>query len=341
MNNRAFATKTPQVFAALAAMLVCGVIILAMFTAPDHNDSFRPLISTAQDRSFIDESNFVFTPRNILGLLVIGLVSGTFGGMLGMGGGVLKMSFLLLFFGFHTGVSRFAALLSYFIVAAGASYRYLKLNYVMMEAVKILIPSSIAGIVLGALIGHSLPRDILTLILGIFLLFITVVMVRRIISHFQCRIALQGGQGQEEELAQRWSSGNSLPSKAKWILALCGFPGGVFSAMLGISGGIVSNPLQQLLASIPIKNAVANTLLKATFTVPFACLMIMVMGVRSGQFDCWTPLLVALCIAPGSIVGSQLGPALTRRMSPLVAHALFGVVCFFMAVSLLFAGGGN
>ena len=41
------------------------------------------------------------------------------------------------------------------MVAVGASYRYLKLQYVMMEVVKILIPSSAVGIILGAMLANS------------------------------------------------------------------------------------------------------------------------------------------------------------------------------------------
>jgi hypothetical protein len=121
-------------------------------------------------------------------------------------------------------------------------------------------------------------------------------------------------------------------------VALCGFPGGFLSAMLGISGGIVTNPLQQILARIPIKNAIANTLAKASVTVPIACLMIMAMGIRAGHFDFWTPVLVALCLIPGSIIGSQLGPALTRRMSSVAMHALFCAVALFMGINMLFFG---
>ncbi len=110
------------------------------------------------------------------------------------------------------------------------------------------------------------------------------------------------------------------------------------SAMLGISGGVVTNPLQQVLAGIPIRNSIANTLAKASVTIPVACVMIMVMGVQAGQFDPWSPILVALCLTPGSVIGSQLGPALMRRMSPVAVHALFGAVAFVMGINMLFFG---
>ncbi len=328
ISNNAIPTKSQRVAATVLGALICLVIILAMFTAPADSGSHALFPRGGQTRTVGGDVGFRFTAENILGLYVIGLVSGTFGGMLGMGGGVFKMSFLLLFFSFHPGVSKFAALLAYFVVAVGATYRYVKLKYVMIEVVKVLIPSSIVGIVFGAMIGHRLPKDVLTLLLGMFLLFIAIVMVRRVLSHYQ-----DVAQGRVGSVQDRRG-----PTPATWKLVVCGFPGGLLSAMLGISGGVVTNPLQQVLAGIPIRNSIANTLAKASVTLPVACLMIMFMGVRAGQFDLWSPVLVALCLTPGSVIGSQLGPALMRRMSSVAVHALFGAVAFVMGINMLFFG---
>lgn len=334
MNDQVSTIRSQQAVAAAAAALICLVAILAMFTSPRHKEiplSFSPGTPAPAAKS---DGLVVFTAENILGLIAVGLVSGTFGGMLGMGGGVLKMSFLLLLFGFHPGISRFAALLSFFVVAVGASYRYLKLRYVLMDVVKVLIPSSVVGLVFGAIVGHSLPRDTLTFILGVFLLFIAVVMVRRVL--LRCQEALAPGGAEEPGATVTSLRDRAKSAPAGWRIVVCGFPGGFLSAMLGISGGVISNPLQQVLAHLPIKNSIANTLLMASVTVPIACLMIMVMGIRGGHFDFWTPILVAFCLLPGSIIGSQLGPALTRRMSPVTVHALFGAVALSMGISMLF-----
>ena len=148
MSNHVSTTRFEQAAAASAGALICLVVILAMFSAPRQAGSPQPLSAGNQAEMSSDNGEFPITAENILGLFVVGLVSGTFGGMLGMGGGVLKMSFLLVCFGFHPGISKLAALMSYFVVAVGASYRYLKLELVLMDVVKILIPSSIVGILL-------------------------------------------------------------------------------------------------------------------------------------------------------------------------------------------------
>ncbi|MHC4199843.1 MAG: sulfite exporter TauE/SafE family protein [Planctomycetota bacterium] len=337
-------TTTFRRAAAVAGAMVCLLVILATFSEPARERGLVPSRPAPAARAAERARVFRFTVESVFGLVVISLISSTFGGMLGMGGGVLKVSFLLFFFGFHQGVSRFAALLAYFVVAAGASYRYMKLRFVMMDVVKILMVSSTVGIVLGAIIGHHLPREALTVLLGMFLLFTAVVMARRVAHYYQDVSpvpAISTGQpsaptppGQVPESAPA----DDVPRPAGWRTALCGLPGGILSAMLGISGGIVTTPLQQVLARIPIKNAIANTLTKASVTVPIACVIIMALGIRGGHFDFWTPILVALCLVPGSIVGSQVGPALTRRMSPVAVHALLCAVALFMGINMLFFG---
>jgi len=336
MSYQTSTTRLERTVAAAAGACVCLVVAVAMFTASDQTGQAVSSSPGFQMNRAACDGGFLFTAENILGLCVIGLVAGTFGGMLGMGGGVLKMSFLLLLFGFHPGISKFAALLSYFVVAAGASYQYLKLRLVDSDAVKVLIFSSILGVVLGATIGHHLSRDVLTLLLGVFLLLMSVVMVKKILAREEATLPEPGSPDPLEESDDGSAGRPSRPTPSGWMIALCGFPGGLLSAMLGISGGVVSNPLQQVLARMPIKNAIANTLAMSCVTVPFACLAIMVMGVEAGHFDVWSPMLAAMCLIPGSIIGSQIGPALMKRMSPTVAHAIFGVVAFLMGVNMLF-----
>ena len=331
MDGQATTTVPQRITALVAGVVVCLLIVVAMFSEPAGKTASMSFPAVTSDLTAASDGDFAFTPLNLLGLFVVGLVSGTFGGMLGMGGGMLKMSFLLCFFGFPTAVPRFAALLSYFVVAVGSSYQYLKLKLVMTEVVKVLIPSSILGIIVGAVVGHYLPRDVMTMLLGVFLLFVSVVMAKKVLIRTPASWPPTAAAEQERDRAV-----NATPPVGAWRLALCGVPGGFLSAMLGISGGVATNPLQQILGRIPIKNAIANTLATASATVPIACLIIMVMGVRAGHCDVVTPMLVALCLIPGSIIGSQLGPALTKRMSPAAIRSVFGAVALLMGVKMLF-----
>lgn len=323
MNNCS-TINTQRIAVAIGAVL-CLIVILAMFTAlPNSRPIPQPLASALP--AVQQPAAPHFTLGLVFGLFVVGLIAGTFGGMLGMGGGVIKMSCLLLFFGFHPGLSRVAALLSYFIVAIGAAYRYYKAGLVMNDVVKTLIPASIVGLVLGAIVGHHLSADVMVFLLGMFLLFTFIIVAKQILSYSLKQSPASAGS----------AGARRASAPAKWKVALSGLPGGFLCSILGISGGVVTTPLQQVLAKIPIKNAIANTLFKAVVTVPIACLIILILGSKAGHFEMWHPILVGLCLIPGSIIGSQLGPMLTTAMSQNAVRVIFGALTLSLGLYMLF-----
>jgi uncharacterized membrane protein YfcA len=329
-------SAAPIVLAAL-----CLACLLAMFTGVETAPGYLtpPLADSPSSlpQTSAPAAGFSLSGGDVLGLLVIGLISGTVGSMLAMGGGLFSVSFLIFFLGLHSGVARFASLLSYFAVAVDATYRYAKLGFIMKDVVKILVPATLAGIVAGAFIGNRVPPELIIDLLGIFLLAMAAVLVKRVFDHYRNRARLSdvAPQGHPAH-GVRPRGRRRLP--ALWKTALCGFPGGIACALLGVSGGVITTPLQQLLAPVSLKNDIANTLATHSITVPFACALIMYMGVSGDAFDFWTPILAALLLIPGSLAGSQIGPALLKRMSPAAVHVFFAVMTFLLAINMLFFG---
>ncbi len=97
LNNKFKTSKLPIVIAAVFVVIV----LMAMF----HSQRPETLLP---DRYIIDQSTQPFTYQplilesvtfiEIFWLLILGFISGIIGGMLGMGGGLLKVSGLYLFF---------------------------------------------------------------------------------------------------------------------------------------------------------------------------------------------------------------------------------------------------
>ena len=93
-----------------------------------------------------------------LNLLLLGFISGVVGGMLGMGGGVLKVVNLHLFLGFDILFARIVSLISYSVISISAFLNYKKYNLILWDVAKMLIPSSILGVLLGVIIGNWLYK---------------------------------------------------------------------------------------------------------------------------------------------------------------------------------------
>ncbi|MFC1576320.1 sulfite exporter TauE/SafE family protein [Candidatus Omnitrophota bacterium] len=107
-------------------------------------------------------------------LVVLGLFAGSASALLGIGGGILIVPVLHLFFGFplHEAIPTSLAVILP-TVAAGAVFHG-KLKNIDMRATKLLIPTALLGAILGAVIENRLPEHHLKIIFGIFLLLCSI-----------------------------------------------------------------------------------------------------------------------------------------------------------------------
>lgn len=317
MIAKSISSRSRITFVLLILILV--LILSAMFTGERKGPAPSQLGPPKEKR--------VYTPFNInsagrvIGLFLLGITSGLIGGMLGLGGGVMKVSSLVLFFGSDVELARTVALITYFVTAASASYRHSKYRLAVWDVVKLLIPASIFGVFIGTCAGNHLNRETLTKLLGLFVLFVSIYMWGQLLSRKK--------EGEERAFDQR------IKGEKEWKIALIGLPKGFFCGILGISGGVICTPLQRLILNIPLKNAIANTLFSAMFSVAVAMVLSLSTGISKGFFDIWTPILASLCIVPGAAIGSQLGALATNKLSLTIIRLVFAIATLLMALEIL------
>ena len=161
----------------VAALLVVSIIVLAgLFSGSQSGQKGVGLFG------FLDNEVFgSVTYQEALNLLLLGFLSGAVGGMLGMGGGVLKVVNLHFFLAFDILFTRVVSLLSYTVISLSAFLRYRKYDLIIWDIVKLLIPSSILGVLLGVIIGSWINKDLVEIILGIYALFAGIVVLNQIL----------------------------------------------------------------------------------------------------------------------------------------------------------------
>lgn len=111
-------------------------------------------------------------------------------------------------------------------------------------------------------------------------------------------------------------------------LAVVGAGAGFVAGLLGVGGGVLMMPLFTTVLRIPVKVAVASSLVAvAIFSVPAL--------VRHAQLDHidWT---VALLLVAGTVPGARLGARLTIGAAEETVQLLMGI--FFVGVALAFGG---
>lgn len=106
-------------------------------------------------------------------LIILGLVAGLASALFGIGGGLIMVPVLNLFFGLsiHEAI---ATSLTVIVPTtfAGAMF-HKKFNNLNLKAIKLLIPASLIGAVLGAVVANNIPSSILKIIFGIFMILIS------------------------------------------------------------------------------------------------------------------------------------------------------------------------
>ena len=102
--------------------------------------------------------------------LFVGLLAGFSSAALGIGGGVIMVPVLVLFFGLtmHEAIPTSLAVIVPTSLAGTIFHK--KFDNINMEAIKFMIPSALLCAILGAIVANKLPSPTLKMIFGIFMI---------------------------------------------------------------------------------------------------------------------------------------------------------------------------
>jgi len=105
--------------------------------------------------------------------IILGVVSGVFSGLIGIGGGIIIIPALVIFFEFTQQQAQ-GTTLALMVPPIGllAAYAYYKHGFVDMKAASLICLGFFIGGFFGAKFAVSIPKEILQKIFGIFLVTI-------------------------------------------------------------------------------------------------------------------------------------------------------------------------
>lgn len=262
------------------------------------------------------------TTADFIGLIMLGFVAGTLSGLIGCGGGVLKVSLLIILFGFEIYLAKVVSLVSCAFMSMSSSYRYIKQGQVDVPALRFLIPSSILGVLLGVGLSLSLNRHVLEIVLGIFLVYVALDAAYEVYA-----------EGRDDTQTPKGASGAGDPAK----LIYAGLPLGLFSAVLGITGGVIGTPIQRLLSKAPLKACIANTLVTVVFATLLGGALLLTEGLVRDYFSFKTFIMVLVPVMPGSVIGGQLGARLNQGLPVRYVKSIYAVVVLIISYKVLTA----
>lgn len=255
-------------------------------------------------------------------LVLVGVAAGTFAGLLGMGGGVVKVAGLLVVFQVDMLLARAVSLTTMLVATATAARVHIRSGAVLWQVVRAMALPSVLGAVGGLALGTLLPRSALEPIFAFFVLFLAFNMLGMIFDDPH-ELSLQG----------RYPKvlGRSRALLAAGIGGLHGFVCG----LLGISGGVITLPMQQALARVPARNAVANSVVVSSICTGVGSTLAVAVGLWQQHFLLRDVLVGTLCIGSGAALGANAGAQLTGRVSPSVLKLVFTAVSLAAGASIL------
>jgi len=239
--------------------------------------------------------------------LLVGLLAGIFGGLVGLGGGVVMIPLMVRFFKFSQHQAHGTSLMALvFTGLSGAVTYYLNGSVDIMAAV-CLAAAAIFTARFGALYANALPEWKLKRAFGFFLIFVSLLLLAKpYLSHFSFL----------------------APPATGWVriaaLLASGALAGFLSGMMGVGGGAIMVP------------ALVLVLGHSQYTAQGSSLAAMVPAGSVGAYTHWrlgnVVTGVLLGLIPGIILGTFLGGSLAHLLTEANLRLVFAAVIIWLGL---------
>jgi uncharacterized membrane protein YfcA len=246
-----------------------------------------------------------YAPHTLIAVAAVSLAAGAFGGMLGVGGGIVLVPVLVGAFGIPLEEARSASLVSVIVTSLGSSLVYLKDGITDLERAGPLQLPTVIGALAGAFLGTIMPGRIVAGMFSMLIFFVS------------WRMMVRRDDAPPPSLAG---------SVWLWASLACVF-GGVLSSLLGVGGGLIFVPVMALLFGAEQRAASATSAFLIGITAASSALIYQ----RSGHLDPW----LGVSSAGGIFVGAQAGARLSSRLSGRGLRITFSSVMIAIGVMLL------
>ncbi|MDP7070117.1 MAG: sulfite exporter TauE/SafE family protein [Phycisphaerales bacterium] len=259
----------------------------------------------------------------VLALIAIGLLAGLLGGLLGIGGGIVMIPAISLLLDRDIHLAQAASMNVIFFVAAPAAIRHWRAGGINPAVVKRILPFAMIFVVLGVTASIWIPNADLSLIFGLFLIYVLYENVRRLLRD------RQGLPESAHEPRVTWLRGGVVGSSA-------GFGAG----LLGIGGGLITVPVTQLVCRCPLRECIAcsSTVMCLTSVVGAVykdATLAEVPGIGA-DVHWYTPLGISIWLIPTCLIGSWFGARLTHVLPLKVVRSVFILIVAVSAAKMLF-----
>lgn len=272
---------------------------------------------------------------NIWALAGTGFIAGTFGAMLGIGGGVFIVPILTLALGIPMQYAIGSSLISIVINALTATGIYIRNHMTNLKLGLLLSCTMVPGAMAGAFLGSVLPNFVLGIVFAALLIYVA----WNLMPKKQRKPTKEDMEAQNivSEASHAWLDDSYYDPALKKEISysvqrpgmglFTGFFGGVLSTLLGVGGGVINVPVMSLIMKMPIKATVATSTLLLCFTT-----------MTGSMVYAYNGYVVPHIIAPlmiGIYIGARMGALIARRLQGILLLKMFSALLILTAVTMI------
>jgi len=244
---------------------------------------------------------------------LIGLFAGAFGGLIGLGGGVIMIPLLVRAFRLSQGRAHGTSLTAVVVTGIAGAATYARFGSADLWGALLLAATAMVTAHFGARFAHALPEWKLKRSFGSFLLFTAVLLLARPYLH---ALAVSG-------------AGTPIGASTAGIAVLLatGIFTGFLSGMMGVGGGSIMVPAMVVFLGVGQHLAQGPSLLAM---------------VPTGTVGAWTHFRLGNVAAPilpgllaGIFLGSSLGAWIAHLLPDVALRAVFAVVQTWLGIRYL------
>lgn len=253
------------------------------------------------------------TPLHALLTVAAGVFTGVLSGAFGIGGAAFSTPAIRVL-GVPAALAVGSTLPSILPSAAAGTVRYARESLVSWRVVAWTAPPGVVAAVIGALLSKEVPGE------GHWLMIATA----GLLGYTSWRMASPSATNDN-------GAGTSSPPgrDSSALLVSVGAAAGLLSGLLGVGGGTIMVPGFNVLARIPLKTAIACSLVcVGVFAVPATLTHWSIGGI-----DWFSAAFLSLGVIPGARMGASLAIRAGDRRLRL------SVACFLGAVAVVYAVG--
>jgi hypothetical protein len=256
--------------------------------------------------------------------LVAGLATGALSAAFGVGGGVVSTPAIRAL-GASATLAIGTTLPSILPSAVTGTIRYVREQLILWHVVGWTVPTGIAASVGGSLLSNVVPgHGHWLMVLTAFLLGLTAWRMARVPAPADVPATDDDVLGVVVE---------GPPRAAPPLLIAIGAAAGMLSGLLGIGGGVIMVPAFTELARLPLKSAIATSLVcVGIFAVPGT-----ITHAALGDVDWRFALLLSVAVIPGARLGAVAAIRASDRRLRLAVASFLGVISVVYAVGELLA----